>query len=297
VVGALFAVLFWSSGSVVIKLLLAEVPRDAVITISFFVAGVTLVTALIFCRRNQALISKEEVRALPRLIPLGLLGVFVYYEFLYFALEHLTVQSALAVNYLWPLLAVFFAARFSNEGAFLIACFGLVLCFFGAACTVLGSTSLNLTSVVGVSAALLAAVCYELFSSLQARLTTDALFATTVFFIVGAFASLPKFLMGSGILSLSLVQLLGILWLGSFTYAAAFFLWQWSLQRVPITVCASVAFLTPVASVLLSHLILGEPLFISTSIGLLLVTWGLVTTQPSLMRVTVRLVERVRKHS
>ena len=99
---------------------------------SSFLATVALFLFNIAGHRLGAL-RQYRGRDFARLIPLGLLGLFVYNLLLYTGIDQMLAQDAFILNYLWPIMTVVFSCIVLKEkmrGRTVIA---LIISFVGVA--------------------------------------------------------------------------------------------------------------------------------------------------------------------
>jgi drug/metabolite transporter (DMT)-like permease len=198
----------------------------------------------------------------PRILALGIYGLFAYHFCLFMGLRLAPPVEANLLNYLWPLLIVVLSPVFL-PGAPLrprhIA--GATLGFAGAALLVTGGRlSFSPAGTAGYLLAIAAAVIWSTYSLLTKR--------------VGSFptSAIATFCLASGLLSLVCHVLFEpryvptaadapwLLLIGLGPMGAAFYLWDRALKEGDPRVIGTLAYLTPLLSTLLLVLFGGARL-------------------------------------
>ncbi len=238
-----------------------------------------------------------SLRSAPRVLALGVYGLFGFHFFLFVALRLAPPLSANLVNYLWPLMMVLFAPLFlpkSSKQAHLTRwhVLGSVLGFVGAMVAITngrlpswdaGDASLASTSsrvAWGYAAALVSAFIWATYSLMGQRLRQRGTRFPT--------AAIGLFCLVSGVLALACHAMLEApyryaasdVWplaaLAIGPMGAAFFLWDAALKRGDARAIGTLAYLTPLISTCL--LGLDEPARFGwpIAVALLLVVGGAV---------------------
>ena len=66
----------------------------------------------------------------------------------------------------------------------------------------------------------------------------------------------------------------GMLWLGIIIDALAIFAWGAALQKSKVSVLSNLAYLTPAAAMVISRIVLGEPIKFYAIVGMLFIMGG-----------------------
>ena len=277
---ALATVLLWSTAASAVKTLTEGLDSLCILGFTSLFAVVFLLLLLLL-RGQGRLLRAYGPREYGRLAGLGLLGMFFYSALYYFGIERLSAQEACILNYLWPVMIVLFSCLILKEpltgrkGAAIVLSFSgvLVIALFDL---VAGGGSFS-GDYLGMGACVLAAVCYGLFCVLNKKLDLDQTVGQIVFWGV---TCLCAFALGGakGMLVLpSLPQLGGLLWLGVMVDGLPYLLWAVALNGAEDTArIANLAYLTPVLSVILSAVTLGETLPPAYFIALGLILAGIL---------------------
>ncbi len=223
----------------------------------FLLVGTALTAAGVF-----AAPTFRQWRVPPRVLALGIYGLFGYHFCLFVALRLAPPLQANLVNYLWPLLIVLLAPLFIRDTRLTRwHVLGGLLGFAGAVVAILngrlpgGATagaSWSTGTALGYGAALASAFMWSTYSLLGQRLRrTGTPFPT---------AAVGLFCLASGLLSLAChaaleapyrfvaADLLPMAALAIGPMGAAFFLWDAALARGDARTIGTLAYLTPLIS-------------------------------------------------
>jgi drug/metabolite transporter (DMT)-like permease len=200
-------------------------------------------------------------RVAPRVLALGVYGLFGFHFFLFVALRLAPPLQANLVNYLWPLLIVLLAPLLLRGSALttwhvvggLLGLAGAMLAITNGRLPTASTTSPD--ALIGYAAALLSAFIWATYSLLGQRLRQRGIEVPT--------AAVGLFCLVSGLLSLAChalleapyrytgADLLPMAALAIGPMGAAFFLWNAALERGDARVIGTLAYLTPLISTIL----------------------------------------------
>ena len=240
IIPALLSVLLWS-GAAWLSLKLAHIPPFLLVGISLLIGAVCGLPRL------------RDWRAVtPRLLALGVYGLFGFHVLLFTALRHAPPIEANLINYLWPLLIVVLSPLIV-PGTVLAPrhVVAALLGFAGAALLATGGRfRIELAHLFGYGCALASALIWSTYSLFSRRM------AGVPVGTVGAFCA------ASGMLSL----LCHVVWEAPATIAAgdwawllamgigplgvAFYTWDLAMKRGDPRVIGSISYLTPLLSTL-----------------------------------------------
>lgn len=208
----------------------------------------------------------------------GLLNPVAYYLVLFGAYDRLPGQEAMALNYTWALTMAFLAVPILGQRltridvlAGLIAYSGVwVIATRGAVFDVAFADPL------GVGMALVSTLIWALYWLLNARDRRPPLVAQWQNFSVGVPVLTVLLFAGPGLAWHGWAGLGAGVYVGLFEMGIAFVLWQLAVHQVSRTAKVSnLIFLSPPVSLLLLFLVVGEPILVSTLVGLVLILAGL----------------------
>lgn len=208
----------------------------------------------------------------------GLMNPVAYYLVLFGAYARLPGQEAMALNYTWALAMAFLAVPILGQrltrtdvvagliaysGVWVIATRGQVL-------------DVAFADPFGVGLALASTLLWALYWLLNVRDARPPLVAQWQNFSVGLPVLTLLMLLGPGFSWHGWAALGAGVYVGLFEMGIAFVLWQLAVHRVSRTARVSnLIFLSPPVSLLLLYLVVGEPILLSTLVGLLLILGGL----------------------
>ena len=271
------AALLWGSTPAVGKLLFANLDSLQVLFFNSLFAFLGLFIFLLF-QRKISVIRTYVAKDYFTLTWMGFLGAFLYTLFFFIALWFLSAQEAFIINYLWPVMAVIFAAVILKEKINLRKAVGLLSSFIGVAIVVTQGNflALHFNSVAGVLFAIAGAVVLGLFWVLDKKQNYDKIISITFYYFVSSVLALATVLVFSEIPAMTTRQILGLIWLGTFTSGFAFVFWTLALKYGDTAKMSNMIFLTPFVSLVYIHFLVGEKILISSIIGLIIIVSGIV---------------------
>ncbi|MBI5685654.1 MAG: DMT family transporter [Verrucomicrobia bacterium] len=274
----LAAVALWATVGSAFKLTLRHATPIQLLFYAALVSAVLLVVILA-CRGEIGHLIAGSPESWRRAALLGLVNPVAYYLLLFAAYDRLPAQEALALNYSWPLMLMLLGSVVQRQwpgGRDIVA--GSI-CYAGIWCVATRGDvfSLRFGDPLGVGLALASTVAWAV-SWIAGRsdprppvvaLSQNFLIAVPVLAVVVA-------VKGGGFV-VDGYALMGSAYVGAFEMGVTFVLWLLALRYAtnPAAV-GNLSFLSPVASLFLIHLVVGEPLKTSTLAGLPLILAGLV---------------------
>ncbi len=274
---AIISCFCWATMAPVSKILFSGLTNMAVLGYGSAIGAVALFIILRITgqvKELRALSIKETGKRLA----LGILGYFIYSALYYKGIDVLSAQTACILNYLWPLFTVLFSIPILGEKLSISKVGALLLSFGGVCVIVLGGGSAQTGSgnmALGYFACILAAVCYGLFNNLNKRIDGSELVNMFLYIGIGAILALLTHL-SEGLVIPTGGEWLGLIWLGIFADGIAYLCWALALNSGDTTTISNIAFSTPIMSVFLSALMLGEHIQISSIAGLGLILGGII---------------------
>jgi len=268
------AVALWSTVATAFKVALNHMSPLELMWIAALVSW-ALMGALVVYRGqvNEALRS-----GWPTALWAGLMNPVAYYLVLFAAYDRLPGQEAMALNYTWALAMALLAVPILGQrltrmdivaglvayaGVWVIATRGKVF-------------EVAFADPLGVGLALVSTLIWALYWLLNARDRRSPMVAQWQNFSVGVPVLTVLLLFGPGFQWHGGVALGAGVYVGLFEMGIAFVLWQLAVQRVSRTAKVSILiFLSPPISLMLLYLVVGEPILLSTLVGLALILAGL----------------------
>ncbi|MBZ9557642.1 MULTISPECIES: DMT family transporter [unclassified Modicisalibacter] len=268
------AVGLWSTVATAFKLALARMTPAELMWIAALVSW-ALIGALVIHRGQLMTALRGGWRTA---LWAGLMNPVAYYLVLFAAYDRLPGQEAMALNYTWALAMAFLAVPILGQrltrrdvlaglvayaGVWTIATRGRVL-------------DVAFADPLGVLLALASTLLWALYWLLNARDHREPLVAQWQNFSVGLPVLTAVVALGPGFAWHGWASLGAGVYVGLFEMGFAFVLWQMAVHQVSRTAKVSnLIFLSPPVSLLLLHLVVGEPILISTLVGLVLILVGL----------------------
>ena len=270
---AAYTIFCWGTLPAVTKMTLTSISNMQVLFISSLIAAGCLYIYL-FLSGKIKLFRTLTRSDLWQLTGLGFLGNFLYSAFYYTSLRLLPSADACVINYLWPIVAMICAAVILHERIRTAEWLAVILSFFGVVIISTKGSGVTMENVRGVLLCVAGAVCYGVFNVLNKKKRMDQLLCTAVYFTVSAVCSIPFLLSEGKMAPMSGITWAGMLWLGIVIDALAIFAWGAALQMSEVGILSNLAYLTPVAAMLISCITLGELIESYAVIGMLFVLGG-----------------------
>jgi drug/metabolite transporter (DMT)-like permease len=282
----------WGSGHTAGKIALRELDSGQLALLRPGAAWLVLaILVVVGGRGGQAL---GELRRSPRLLlVLGLLGYAGAGGSTVLALSVLPAGITSLLTSTSPLMLVLGQVVLQRRGVQPLQATGAVVGFLGV--VILGSGGLatvgqlQATSLLGVPVALMSAVCWAVYTALAGRLgPRDALVTTALTSGIGTAAvglvAIPTH-DWTGVLDKSPQTWLATLWAGGMSIGCAYVVWSLVLRRLPPASVLPFNYLTPVFSLSVAGLVLGEPITLPVALGGVCVIAGVALSQlPDLRR-------------
>ncbi|MFC5068998.1 DMT family transporter [Flaviflagellibacter deserti] len=283
-VGYLFAAAgacLFATKSIIIKLAYAEgIDAETLLALRmvlslpvYVVIGVWAVRA----SRGTVTPSPERSRAIFHAIFVGLLGYWVSSWADFKGLEYISAQFERLILFTYPLFVVLFGAAFFHQPvkakallAFVVSYAGLAL-IFNQDLGVLGQSAL-----IGAAWVMAAAVAFALYQLLAKEIifTLGPQLFTCIAMSAAAVAAIGQFLLTHELKPLSpYVMWLGVLIAVGATVLPSFFM-NAALSRISAQANATISTMSPVATIALAVVVLGEGMSLIDVIGSVLVLAG-----------------------
>ena len=283
---ALLAIALWASLAV-LGVSLAHVPPFLLTGIALLVGSV--VALPLIWHKTDARFDWQQLKVSPRVLALGIYGLFGYHFLFFVALQNAPPVQANLVNYLWPLGIVVMAPIFLpnaklNAIHIIAACAG----FTGAFIAIVGEKvfQTGLTGIVqegfalGYIPALCSAFIWASYSLGTKRLAmTGRSFSTAaigVFGVVSGGLSLLCHALMEPATALSGHDWLLLIAMGLGPLGAAFYLWDAALKKGNAQQIGILSYITPLASTSLLMLFTEKNFTASTALATVLIVGAAV---------------------
>jgi len=273
---AAVAIAFWSTVSVVTKLLLNAYSSFQVLWLSSFFAAVALFLFNLFSGELKRLKSYTPKDYLVSTL-IGLPGSLFYYVFFYAGASRMLASQAFIVNYLWPIMSVLCACIILKERMTVKKGVAIGLSFLGVVIVMWRNLlSFDRNTLVGAALCVLGAVSYGLFTSLnqkkQYNKSLSMMLNYTATFVLTSVITAVS----GDLFFPTAVQVVGFAWNGVLTMALANTAWIMALSRGETAKISNLVYITPFLSLLWTWLVLREPLEINFIAGLAIIVLGIL---------------------
>jgi drug/metabolite transporter (DMT)-like permease len=270
------AVVFWGLSFVATKTALRELSPTTLIFLRF-AFGVVLLLLILRLRGRKTLPPAD---AIPDLLLMGFVGVFVHQM-----LQSFGLTKATAVHTGWligivPLWSALFSAIFIGEKFGWMKITGLAGGFCGALLVIsqgrFSSDMLRLPSTRGDLLILLSTINWAVYSVLGHKTIKrlGALSATSGALLMGTLMLAPLFLWNAGWRELRMLSPQGwgaLLFLGIGCSGLGYLFWYGALERIEVSRVSAFLYIEPFVTLLAAVVLLGEPVHAVTVGGGLLV--------------------------
>ena len=263
---ALGAIVLWSSLAS-LATLIPDVPV-------FLKTGIGLLVGSLISL-PLARFQPRQLLVKPKILLLGVYGLFGYHAALFIALSTSPSVQANLVNYLWPLLIVLLAPLFSKKVKLnLRVVIGGLMGFIGASLAILSGSSSDGLFYSGYLFAFMAAVVWSTYSLATNRIGSFPTPAVGLFALVSGILSIAMHFVFETQVSLSSFDWMILVLLGLGPLGAAFYLWDYAIKRSNPQEIGLLSFLTPLLSTGFLLVITGQALSWLLAIAAALIVGG-----------------------
>ena len=278
---ALLSVAMWSTVATAFKLSLAEMSLLKLLCGASFFSLCVLSTFLII--KGQIIQAVIDIPSHFKIIlVLALLNPVLYYIILFKAYDLLPAQVAQSLNYTWAITLTLLSVPLLKHEltkrdfcAIIFAYIGVVFISFSGKSI---SGELNFS---GISLALFSTLIWALYWLLNARDDRPPIIKLFQSFVLAVPILLFMTYCVEGFPSrITIAKLYGMAYIGVFEMGLAFICWQMALYYTDkVSRVSTLIFLSPFLSLFIINRVLGEPLFVTTFIGLGLIVLGIIVQQ------------------
>lgn len=283
-------ILFWGTAATAFKLTLNHFSYVQLLAWASLFSTFILFAILVSTGKLGQLKGVTRKQILTSVL-LGFFNPFVYYFILLRAYELLPAQVAQPLNFVWPIMLVLLSVPILGERLTLKNFLALLVSFAGVVLiTSQGEWSLfKKSDPIGVILALSSSVAWALYWLLNVkysqidpvvRLFMNFFFATIYSFTAGCFIH--------GFWELNLQGLLGSVYVGAFEMGITFFLWLKALSMAKATSkLGNIIYMVPFVSLIFISLVIGESIYWTTIVGLLVIVTSILYQQTIKIKVNI----------
>jgi drug/metabolite transporter (DMT)-like permease len=275
---AALTILFWSTVAAVFKTALISQSGFQILIVAVIVTLVILFGFLVAGKRLSEVFTYKPLEYLYSAI-LGFLNPFLYYLLLFAAYNKLPAQVAQPLNMVWPLLLVLISIPLLGQKISWKSFIALLISFSGVLLVSSqgGGADFKIEQVPYMLLALGSSVIWAFFWILNIRDKRDEipkLFLNFGFALIYLLIAMP--ILGESFPTGRKEWALDI-YIGFFEMGFAFICWFKALKYSETTdKVSNLIFIFPFFSLIFIHYIIGEKIYLSTILGLILVITGIL---------------------
>ncbi len=275
---ALCSVFFWSTVATAFKLSLRVYSPLQLIFLSSLTSVVVFSLIILFTGRWKRVFS-QSLRDLWYSAIMGLMSPTAYYLVLFKAYDLLPAQVAQPLNYTWTIVLSLLSVPLLKQRLTWRQIIGVVVGFVGAfVISTQGQLSqFRIEQPMGAGLAVTSSVFWALFWIFNVRDHRDEVLKLFMSFVFGVlYLSVIMLWTGSFDFALNW-HLVGPVYIGLFEMGVTFYLWMMAMNLTSSSAkISNLVFLSPFLSLVFIHFVLGEKLFFTTFVGLLLIITGIL---------------------
>jgi len=275
------AVLFWSTISTAFKIALRNLDF---IQLLFYatLTSIFVLLIIIIAQGKLRILFSYSYRDYLKSALIGLLNPFLFYIVLLEAYSILPAQVAQPLNMTWPIVLVFLSIPLLKQKVNLKSILALFISFAGVLfISSQGNIkSFNVKEPFGVILALGSTILWSLFWIFNLKDKRDEVLKLFLNFIFASFYILIVILTFSKIKIDNFSFILPAIYVGIFEMGISFVFWLKAMKLSSSAAkISNLVFLAPFLSLIPIHFIVGEQIFYTTYIGLVLIISGIFVQQ------------------
>ncbi|XEI33084.1 DMT family transporter [Aeromonas veronii] len=278
---ALSAVALWSTVATAFKISLSYFAPVQLLLVAALTS--TLLLGSIVLKQGKLPLLCSYLRSRPLYyLMLGVMNPFLYYLLLFKAYDLLPAQQAQTLSYTWAITLTLLSVPFLGQTLRRRDGVAIVLGYFGALVIATKGDvfGLHFENPFGVALVLLSTLIWASYWILNTRNQGDPVVSLLLGFII----SLPFIVLATWLLAdfqLTAWQgWLGAIYVGIIEMGFGFVLWLMAMRHATNTApISNLIFISPFASLVLLHLLVGEAIHPATPIGLGLIVAALLIQQ------------------
>lgn len=275
------AVLLWSTVATAFKIALGFFSPIQLVFVAVITSIISL-TLILVCQKKLHLILQQFTGKPLFYLQTGLLNPFLYYLVLFKAYDSLPAQQALALNYTWAILLPLLAVPLLKQQLKVSDLLASAVGYLGVVIIATNGqlTNISVENPIGIGLALASTLFWCLYWIINTKDKDDPIISLLLSFIVSLPFITISLLITDTFPSLNFQALLAGIYVGLFEMGITFVLWLMALKTSTRTAnISTLAFLTPLLSMVLIGLVLKETITQSSLIGMGLIVSALFIQQ------------------
>lgn len=278
---ALGCVLMWSTVASAFKLTLSLITPLQMLWLAVATScGILVVAAAI---QGKLSLTRDYLRESPGyFMLLSALNPTAYYLILFAAYDMLPAQQAQALNYTWAVVLSILAVPFLGQRFTVMNGISVLVAYTGVLviATQGDLLALDFQNPLGVALGAGSSIFFASYWILNTRKPRDAVASLLLCFGLSLPVLTALMIWQDGFDAIPWPAIGGGIYIGTFEMGFAFLLWMNALRLSSNTAqLSNLVYLSPPISLILLAAIVGEPVMISTIIGLVLIIGGVVIGQ------------------
>ena len=274
-------VLLWSTVASAFKLTLGHLSFIEML-LGASIVSMTALFLILLAQGKLPVIGTYSGAEIARSAALGFLNPFLYYVILFKAYSLLPAQEAQPLNWTWPIMLVLLSIVILKQPIRWVSVLAILISFTGVlVISTRGDVlAFRFTNLPGAMLALGSSVIWALFWIYNVKDRRDEIVKLFLNFVFGTIFTLAAVILFGEIRVPPLAGILGVIWVGLFEMGITFVTWLKALQLSRTTAQVSnLVYAAPFLSLFFIHFIVGEEIFPSTIVGLVLIVAGVVVQQ------------------
>jgi drug/metabolite transporter (DMT)-like permease len=274
-------VVLWSTVASAFKLTLGHLSFIELL-LGASIVSMTALFLILLLQGKLPVIGTYSRAEIARSAALGFLNPFLYYVILFKAYSLLPAQEAQPLNWTWPIMLVLLSIVILKQPIRWVSVLAILISFTGVlVISTRGDVlAFRFTNLPGAMLALGSSVIWALFWIYNVKDRRDEIVKLFLNFVFGTIFTLAAVLFFGEIRVPPAAGILGVIWVGLFEMGITFVTWLKALQLSRTTAQVSnLVYAAPFLSLFFIHFIVGEEIFPSTIVGLVLIVAGVVVQQ------------------
>ncbi|MGC9374605.1 MAG: DMT family transporter [Bacteroidales bacterium] len=274
-------ILFWGTSASAFKIGLRYVDYFQLLLYSSFTAIIFLFFVLWAQKKLKILKTFTRKQYLYSMF-LGFLNPFLYYVILFKAYTLLPAQIAQPLNFVWPIVLVLLSIPILKQKIGLKSFVALIVSFIGVYFISSQGQLFNhqFADPLGVTLALSTSVVWALFWLYNMKDQRDEVLKLFLNFVFAFFFILAITIKESSVIPQNVEGVLTAIYIGLFEMGITFVIWLKALKLAGRTdKIGNLIYLTPFCALVFIHIFLGEKIYLTTILGLILIISGILLQQ------------------
>lgn len=274
-------ILFWGTSASAFKIGLRYVDYFQLLLYSSFTAVIFLFFVLWAQKKLKILKTFTRKQYLYSMF-LGFLNPFLYYVILFKAYTLLPAQIAQPLNFVWPIVLVLLSIPILKQKIGLKSFVALIVSFIGVYFISSQGQLFNhqFADPLGVTLALSTSVVWALFWLYNMKDQRDEVLKLFLNFVFAFFFILAITIKESSVIPQNVEGVLTAIYIGLFEMGITFVIWLKALKLAGRTdKIGNLIYLTPFCALVFIHIFLGEKIYLTTILGLILIISGILLQQ------------------